>query len=232
MDKLTWFKFSPSDWMMGKIQKCSPETRGMFMNLCCIYWNKECKLSIDDAEIEVDDHIQILIKKKIVEVDGNNVRISFLDEQMNEILETSEKRRFAANKRWSKDNASALQNDASALQNDADKIREDKIREDKEQNNTSSPKVEAIDFDKLLEFINKMTRRKFKIINANTRKKYKALLKMGYEKEDILKAIREAVKAENHIANNYQYLTPEFFSRPEKIELYSGVNELKKYNGR
>lgn len=134
MDKLTWFKFTPSDWMMGKIQRCPADTRGMFMNLCCLYWNKECDLSAEDAEIEVDEeHFSILLKKKIIALDGENIRISFLDEQMEEILETSEKRREAANKRWAKKNASAMQVHKSAMQNDADKS---KIREegDKEKN--------------------------------------------------------------------------------------------------
>ncbi len=122
MDKLTWFKFTPSDWMMGKIQRCSVETRGMFMNLCCLYWNKECDLSVEDAEIEVDEKpFKEMVKKKVVLIDGDNIRISFLDEQMEEILETSEKRRDAANKRWAKKNAKAMQVHASALQNDADK---------------------------------------------------------------------------------------------------------------
>jgi len=122
MDKLTWFKFSPSDWMMGKIQKCPLDTRGMFINLCCLYWNKECELSVEDAEIEVDeDHLNIMLKKKIVAVEGDNIRISFLDEQMEIILKTSDKRRNAANKRWSKNNAKAMQDNALALQNDADK---------------------------------------------------------------------------------------------------------------
>jgi chemotaxis protein histidine kinase CheA len=122
MDKLQWFKFTPSDWMMGKIQKCPADTRGMFMNLCCLYWNKECFLSAEDAEIEVDeDHFQTLLKKKIITIDGENIRISFLDDQMEEILETSEKRREAANKRWNKKKAKAMQTNASALQNDADK---------------------------------------------------------------------------------------------------------------
>lgn len=121
MDKLQWFKFSPSDWMMGKIQKCPRETRGAFMNLCCLYWNKECELTFEDAEIEIDEHLSMLIKKKVIKVEGENIRISFLDEQMEGILETSEKRRDAANKRWNKKDATDMQVHASALQNDADK---------------------------------------------------------------------------------------------------------------
>lgn len=86
MDKLQWFKFTPSDWMMGKIMKCPEVTQARFMRLCCLYWNKQCQLSYEDAEIEIDEeHIKILIKKKILKVVGDSISIHFLDEQMNEI---------------------------------------------------------------------------------------------------------------------------------------------------
>ena len=143
MDKLQWFKFTPSDWMMGKIQRCPEITQARFMRLCCLYWNKECLLSFEDAEIEIDkEHLEILISKKIIKSEDDFIKIEFLDEQMDGIIETSEKRRAAVLKRWNKvkqKDTSVLQDDTSVLQNDTDKIREDKIREEeiKEDNNKS-----------------------------------------------------------------------------------------------
>jgi hypothetical protein len=90
MDKLQWFKFTPSDWMMGKIQRCEDVTQARFIRLCCLYWNKECELSIEDAEIEIDKiHFDVLVNKKIVSVNDKHFNISFLDEQFLEIKETS-----------------------------------------------------------------------------------------------------------------------------------------------
>ena len=90
MDKLQWFKFTPSDWMMGKIQRCPEVTQARFMRLCCLYWNKECNLSIEDAEIEIDkEHFDILIAKKIISKNETYFNISFLDEQFLEIQESS-----------------------------------------------------------------------------------------------------------------------------------------------
>lgn len=143
MDKLQWFKFTPSDWMMGKIQRCPEITQARFMRLCCLYWNKECLLSFEDAEIEIDkEHLEILISKKIIKSEDDFIKIEFLDEQMDGIIETSEKRRAAVLKRWNKvkqKDTSVLQDDTSVLQNDTDKSREDKIREEeiKEDNNKS-----------------------------------------------------------------------------------------------
>jgi uncharacterized phage protein (TIGR02220 family) len=229
MDKLQWFKFTPSDWMMGKIQKCPAETRGMFINLCCLYWNKECELSFEDAEIEVDEeHLSILIKKKIVTVDDENIRISFLDEQMEGILETSDKRRDAANKRWGKKSAkamqvdaSALKNDANAMQNDADKSKS-KIRVEKTKKDIETiPTAKALDFSNLLLFINKTFGRSFQAINTAVQAKYKARLKEGYTSEDIRAAMLNCKKDPHHIETNYKYCTPEFFSRADKIDLHS-----------
>lgn len=86
MDKLQWFKFTPSDWMMGKIQRCPEITQARFMRLCCLYWNKDCNLSIEDAEIEIDkEHFDILVSKKIISKNETHFNISFLDEQYLEI---------------------------------------------------------------------------------------------------------------------------------------------------
>ena len=136
MDKLQWFKFTPTDWIMGKIQRCPEITQARFMRLICLYWNKECILSYDDAEIEIDkEHLDILIAKKIVRLVDEFISIEFLNEQLVNISETSDKRREAVLQRWAKvkqNNTSVLQVNTSVLQNDTEKSREelDNNRED------------------------------------------------------------------------------------------------------
>ena len=135
MDKLQWFKFAPSDWMMGKIMRCDEITQARYMRLVCLYWNKECILSYEDAEIEIDKkHLDILIKKKIVKLLDDSISIEFLNEQMEGISETSEKRRAAVKKRWDKvkqNQTKEIQSDTSVLQNDTEKSRVEDKREDK-----------------------------------------------------------------------------------------------------
>lgn len=135
MDKLQWFKFAPSDWMMGKIMRCDEITQARYMRLVCLYWNKECILSYEDAEIEIDKkHLDILIKKKIVKLLDDSISIEFLNEQMEGISETSEKRRAAVKKRWDKvkqNQTKEIQSDTSVLQNDTEKSRVEEKREDK-----------------------------------------------------------------------------------------------------
>jgi hypothetical protein len=91
MSKLTWFKFTPSDYMMGKIQRCPEVTQARFMRLCCLYWNKQCELTYEDAEIEIDkEHVDILISKRVVVGQNGIINISFLDEQFADIEDESE----------------------------------------------------------------------------------------------------------------------------------------------
>lgn len=88
MDDIKWFKFNPSRWMMGKIQKCPEVTQARFMRLCSMYWVKYCEMTIEDAIIEIDqEHFDILKAKKIITIDPLKIYISFLDEQIFEIKE-------------------------------------------------------------------------------------------------------------------------------------------------
>ena len=92
------------------------------------------------------------------------------------------------------------------------------VNKENKENNT-------FNFDKLLSFINQKTGRKFKTINDKVKKKYKARLKEGYTKEDILNSIINASNLQYHKENGCQYLTPEFFSRQETLDKYG--NEAK-----
>lgn len=105
MDKLQWFKFTPTDWIMGKIQRCPEITQARFMRLICLYWNKECVLSYEDAEIEIDkEHLDVLINKKIIKYDNDFICIDFLNEQFKEIECSKEDKSTSAKignlKRW------------------------------------------------------------------------------------------------------------------------------------
>lgn len=93
--------------------------------------------------------------------------------------------------------------------------------EEKEELNT-------INFDKLLLFLNSLTKRNFKIINEATKKKYLARLKEGYTNNDIANAMKNAVNSDYHKENNFTYLTPEFFSRAVTLDKYSNVNNKQK----
>jgi hypothetical protein len=139
MEKLQWFKFSISEWKMGKIQRCTPEAKSSFMELCCLYWINETKLSIEDAIIECDEenYKNLLSKKVIKEVDGF-IKIYFLDEQFENALNKSEKAKDAVAKRWAKRNSEVNQsnNESNTFvlqQNNESNTEENRIEEKREE---------------------------------------------------------------------------------------------------
>ena len=130
--ELPYFKFEPDQWENGNIQICSKSQKGLFIDLCSMYWARLGELPY---ALALQKHcngdateLQALIDSEIIGLIDGQIIIEFLDEQLSEFQQTSDKRRAAANKRWSAD-ASALQ-----VQSKSNAIREDKIRED--DNNT------------------------------------------------------------------------------------------------
>lgn len=126
--ELPYFKFEPSEWDNGNIQMCSRESKGLFIDLCSIYWSRLGELPY---ALALQKHcngnkaaLQELIDHEIFGVIEGQIVIEFLDEQLAEFNQTSEKRRNAANKRWK--DASALQ-----VQSKSNAIRGEKKREEK-----------------------------------------------------------------------------------------------------
>jgi len=128
----SWYKHSPSDWLAGRISRKSFEVQGAFIHICQLYWVKHGQFTAHQASLEIGkDLLQKLIESEIIKTEGEEIRIEFLDLQMEDLNRLSERRREAGRKGGEvKSQASAKQNQASAKQTEADKIRLDKIREE------------------------------------------------------------------------------------------------------
>jgi uncharacterized phage protein (TIGR02220 family) len=83
-----------------------------------------------------------------------------------------------------------------------------------------------IDYQALLDFVNKTFGRNFKIVSDKIQRSYKARLKEGYKKEDIINAITNCKENKYHKENNYQYCTPEYFSRSETLDKYANITKV------
>lgn len=70
--------------MMGRISRQPAEVQVAFIRLCCVYWNAECEMSTDHAELEADGHLERLLQTRLVETNGPSVFIKFLDIQWEE----------------------------------------------------------------------------------------------------------------------------------------------------
>lgn len=246
MDKLQWFKFTPTDWIMGKIQRCPEITQARFMRLICLYWNKECVLSKEDAEIEIDkEHLDILIAKKIIKVEDDFICIDFLNEQFKEIECAKEDKSTSAKignlKRWHRNiydrfiknefNLEQALLIAYQSQPDSDTITEqsqniaEKRRVELDKDNIIKNKTEPINWLVLLEFFNQITGKNCRVVSDKAKNQFKARLKEKFTKDDIANAIQNCFDDPYHKETNHKYLTLEFISRSDKMEKYSTIKE-------
>ena len=258
MDKLQWFKFSPSSWMMGRIQRCSDDLQGKFIRLCCAYWNHKCKLELDDAKIELtEDGFLELIRLKIIKSDGHYISIDFLDDQFLDIEFISEKRSeqgaIGNLKRWHKptydkfikgelDLQTALSiakgspPDRPPIANASLSIAEEKRIEEKriEERRKEDTKNEVWFIGW---FNSSMTELKgsgkYKL-NKKVKDQLHARIKEGYKSEAFIHAFKAISKDQYHSDKGFKYLTPEFITRTDKLELWSNaaVEKLEEEKGK
>ena len=145
--ELPFFKFESNAWDTGNIQMCSRESKGLFVDMCSLYWSRLGELPYALALQKLcngsKDAMQELIDHEIIGVIDGQIIIEFLDEQLLERGETSEKRRDAANKRWK---------DASALhvQSKSNASREEEKREEKKRGEKNARAFEIPYVDGLL----------------------------------------------------------------------------------
>lgn len=151
--ELPFFKFEPNQWENGNIQMCSREARGLFIDMCSVYWSRlgdlPLKLAIQKLCAGNATALNPLIDENIIAINDGQITIEFLDEQLQEFKETSSQNSRNAKKRWEKVKPSKdlSEGNATALisQSDGNAIREDKIREEKINNIINSEKVENLE---------------------------------------------------------------------------------------
>lgn len=116
--------------------------------------------------------------------------------------------------------AKATGNNILDLENIPPKNKKPSAGEEKEKSSAKKEK-ESFDWEKLLNFININTGRKFQIINKTVKASFKSRLNDGYTKQQIQNAIINASKDKHHNENNNKWLTPEYFAKTKTIDLYA-----------
>ena len=127
MKELPYFKFYPNQWITGSIMFTNLDLQGAFMKICCYYWSKECNVSRDQIKSLVPKHWSDLIDKNLLKVNGDQIRIKWLDEQYEERKEAHVKRVNAGRK-----GGKTTQNKQSL--SNAKALKKDKIIKDKYEN--------------------------------------------------------------------------------------------------
>jgi uncharacterized phage protein (TIGR02220 family) len=176
-------------------------------------WNK----LPDEIAGKLIKHIYSYVSDENPKSDDLIVEIAFepIKQQLKRDLKLFEEKRVkrseagiaGANKRWQE-----IANDSKRISSIA------KIADNV---NDNVNVIDNIDYQALLEFVNKSFGRSFKVVGDKVQRSYKARLKDGYKKEDIINAIKNCKENPYHKENNYQYCTPEFFSRAETLDKYA-----------
>ena len=102
--ELPYFKFEPNQWENGNIQMLSREDKGLFIDLCSMYWSRlgdvPLKLAIQKLCNGNATALNSLCEEKIIEVIDENIYIKFLSEQLNEFENISEQNSKNAKEGW------------------------------------------------------------------------------------------------------------------------------------
>ncbi len=122
---LPYFKFFPNEWLTGDITLESMETQGVFVNVCAIYWSKECRVALAGLEQRYGVALARLLKSGIIKEKDGFAVINFLDEQWNELYNRHQINVENGRKGGLKSSV------AKAPLKHIDKIRREEIREDK-----------------------------------------------------------------------------------------------------
>ena len=220
--ELPYFKFEPNQWENGNIQMLSREDKGLFIDLCSMYWSRlgdvPFKLAVQKLCAGNATALDSLIKESIFEVIDGFVCINYLNEQLGEFENTSKQNSKNAKEGWEKRRKQRDESERNATasnpQCESNAIREDKIIEYNINNNLS------VDWVALLKFFNDVTGRNFKVVTPKAKKQIKDRLKEGYIKSDIINAINNCFYDKYHQENPH-FLTLEFISRSDKMEKYA-----------
>lgn len=88
MKELPYFKFFTGEYLTGEITVCDMRTQGVFVNICCYYWNRQGNYPVANAKHRFSEYkaeIDNLIDLDILKVEEGHFIIEFLDEQLVEM---------------------------------------------------------------------------------------------------------------------------------------------------
>jgi uncharacterized protein YdaU (DUF1376 family) len=190
--ELPYFKFEPSEWDNGIIQMCSRESKGLFIDICAMYWsrlgNLPYKLVVQKLCNGNANALHELMQEQVFSIADEQIVIKFLDNQLSEFGHKSNQASKAAKARWSKHNKNKGKNaDAMQTHSERNAIREDKIRLDKiKEDNTNANKLA----EGVVEYFNGVCVNLPKVVKLTDKRKKHILARLKeHSKEDIKKVI-------------------------------------------
>lgn len=84
--ELPYFKFIATEWMTGNIAFESYELQGLFINVCCLYWQRGGVLTISEIEkrYRLKKNLSEALERYITVEEDGYLKVRFLDRQFND----------------------------------------------------------------------------------------------------------------------------------------------------
>jgi len=232
MKQLPYFKFYVNEWLSGDIELLSFEAQGVFIRLCSYYWSKECKMILDRSKKRFkgyEDAFQGLIDEGIIKVEGEFIKISFLDAQLSE-RETLSKTNSENGKKGGRPRKNPIESDEKP--NGFDSESENKAKESNKEERREEEKRKENNYTAEADEIYSLYPSTCPIkgnSNGKTKKnkdKIKSILKSKEETVESLKAkieryVRECKSSNTYMKNFGPFLNnlPDYSEEEKKEEL-------------
>ena len=83
----------------------------------------------------------------------------------------------------------------------------------------------TVNWDLFLSKFNSITGKKVRVVNDKCKRQVRARLSEGYSKSDIIDAIKKCSNDKYHIETGLKYLTLEFITRADKMEMFTTMKD-------
>lgn len=83
----------------------------------------------------------------------------------------------------------------------------------------------TVNWDLFLSKFNSITGKKVRVVNEKCKRQVRARLSEGYTKSDIIDAIKKCSTDKYHIETGLKYLTLEFITRADKMEMFTTMKD-------
>jgi len=236
---LPYFKFYCSEWTDGDITLENYIIQGLFINVCSYYWSNNCDVSLIKLKKKFkqeSETIDYLIKEGLIKFKGDDIIISFLDEQLDERIETSkvkskggkasaEARRLKKLQQETNKDLTENEHVLNLCSTETQVLREDKIKEDKSKSLLSDRE------SKFLELFNELKtnsglKSNIKVLSKTDKSNLKQL--SGHPVKDFKHVINKMLESDWCKETGNQ--TPSHILRVENFNRYLDQNIINSKN--
>ena len=223
--ELPYFKFEPAEYITKDISFCSYAAQGLFINLCSHYWQRNCEMTLSQAERRFKDKelLKELLDEGVISHVNHKIIIKFLIEQRDEAIEKSKTNKANGSKGGRpikpKENQKQTENKPNGfnLLSETKGIIKDNIIKD----NITTTKEAEVDFFKVDEWIKEIGKSDIFLEGLyRTHKLYHGSI------SELLNNFKEHLKIYPKLHNNFSDFKKHFASW---LNIKSNKKELGKY---